>query len=302
MLNYQNFAAYFNGEWVNYGDVKIAPHDRGFSLADVVFDSARTFNGKPFRLESHIDRLYRSLKYVRIDPGLSAKEMEEICRDGVVRNMHHRSEVGDFAIHAFVTRGFSYEGPPTISVVISPIDFASFARSYIYGVHGVIARTRAFSSESLDPKVKHKVRLNLILAELEARDVDADAQPILLDGDGNVAEGMGCNVFMVKNGVLKTPGDKSILQGVSRDTVINVAKQLGIPTVEEDLQPYDMYNADEIFFTRTSPRITPVVKVDKRSIGDETPGPITRQLLAAHSEMVGVDIVDQALHFAGIKA
>ena len=152
----------------------------------------------------------------------------------------------------------------------------------------------------MDPKVKHHSRANFVLAELEAADVDPGASPILLDLYGNLTEGIGYNVFLIKDGVIKTPTDRSILQGISRSIIFDVAQQLDIPVVEDDLQPYDIYTADEVFFSRTSPRIVPVSMVDKRPVGESTPGPITRQLLAAHSELVDVDIVGQALHHAGI--
>ena len=296
-----DYTAYFNGEWVPYSQVKIAPEDRGFMLADVVFDYARTFNGIPFRLEDHVDRLYRSLQFLRIDPGLSPEEMTDLCNEAVRRNEHLRAEVGDYAINPFVTRGSSFQGPATVCVHVKPIPFSSFARFFIEGAHGVVTRTRSYPSDVMEPKIKHHSRLNFVLAEIEARDVDPDGQPILLDQSGNVTDGIRNNVFLVKDGVLKTPTDRSILQGVSRKVVMELAQQLGIRCVEEDLQPYDLYTADEVFFSRTSPRIVPVSKVDNRSVGDEFPGPITQQLLAAHSEMVGLDIVDQALKFAGIE-
>ena len=303
MVDQSSFIAYFNGEWMPYGDVKISPDDRGFMLADVVFDAARTFGGKPFVLDRHINRFYRSLKYMRLDPGLTPDEMSDLCQEGVERNRSRLDEVGDLSIYPFVTRGAGPgvgDSSPTVCIMIKPLAFASFANYYLEGDHGVIVRTRSYSSDTIDPKVKHHSRANFVLAELEAADVDPDASPILLDGDGNLTEGVNCNVFLVKDGVLKTPTDRSILQGVSRSVVIDVAGQLGIPVVEEDLQPYDVYTADEVFFSRTSPRIVPVGMVDRRPVGDSIPGPVTQQLLAAHSEMVGVDIIDQALHYGGM--
>ena len=297
--------AYFNGDWVPWSQVHIRPDDRGFSLGDVVFDVARTFDGKPFRLKDHVDRLYRSLKFMDIDPGLTEEQMNSICAEAVERNEGSRAEVGDFTINPFVTRGTwargePESGPPTVCVAIKPVGFRYFARFYLEGAHGVIARTRSYSSNVMEPKVKHHSRANFVLAELEVRSVDQDALPILLDTDGNVSEGIGYNVFMVKDGVIKTAPDDVILQGVSRKTVIEVARGLDIPVVEERFQAYDLYNADEVFFSGTSPRIYPVGMVDFRTIGEGAPGPITQRLLAAHSEMVGVDIVDQALHYAGI--
>ena len=305
MPDSSTFTAYFNGEWVKYGDVTISPEDRGFVVADVVFDIARTFGGKPFVLDRHIDRLYRSLKYMRIDPGLTPDEMTSICEEAVERNLDRLDESGDFQIHPFITRGVGHgvadPTSATVCVAIKPVAFESFARFYVEGAHGVIARTRSYSSETMDPKVKHHSRANFVLAELEASDVDPGASPILLDQDGNLTEGIGYNLFLVKDGVLKTPTDRSILQGISRSVIFDVADQLGMELVEEDLQPYDLYTADEVFFSRTSPRIVPVGMVDLRPVGDSVPGPVTQQLLAAHSEMVDVDIVGQALHYGGVQ-
>ncbi|MDA1347663.1 MAG: aminotransferase class IV [Chloroflexi bacterium] len=297
-----DYVAYFNGEWVPNSEVKIDSNDRGFLVGDTVFDVERTFNGKGFRLKEHVDRLYRSLKYARIDPGLSAAEMLSITEEAIARNEPDRAEVGDFTIHQFVTRGprVARGEPeiPTVGVRIGAIDFNRHARSYATGVHGVIAKTRSYSPESLDPKIKHYSRMNFNLAQMEATDVDPDAWPIMLDLGGNLTEGTGYNVLMVTNGVIRSPTDRAILQGVSRGMVFDLARQLDIPVVEEDLQPYDLYTADEAFFTTTSPCVLPVTKADNREIGDGKPGPITQQLLAAWSEAVGLDVVDQALSFA----
>ena len=297
--------AYWNGEWVPFSEVKISPLDRGFEVGDVVFDVARTFNGKSFRMKEHVDRLYRSLKYVRIDTGMSFEEMMQVSEEIIARNEPHRAEAGDFTVRQFVTRGAGAwthnAGPPAICVYVQPISFRRFARYYSEGAHGVIPRTRSYPVEALDPKVKHYSRMNFNLAELEVADIDPEAWPIMTDLDGNITEGTGYNVFMVKDGVIRTAGDRSILQGISRATVFDLAEQLDIPIVEEELQPYDLYNADEAFFSGTSPCVLPVTRVDKREVGDGKPGPITQQLLAAWSERVGVDIVGQAERFAGLS-
>ena len=286
--------------------VKIDPLDRGFLFGDVVYDAARTFNGEIFRMREHIDRLYRSLKYVGIDPGLSAEKMLNTCEELVQRNESQRGAIGDYMIHPFVTRG-PFRGireraqmapVPTVGVLLWPLNFAGFAQNYIEGVHGVIVRTRSYSPEMLDPKVKHHSRMSFNMAELEAATVDPNAKPILTDADGNLTEGIGYNVLLVTDGVIRSPDDRSILQGVSRGMVFDLARQLEIPFVEEDLQPYDLYTADEAFFSTTSRCIEPVTRVDMRQIGDGKPGPITQQLLAAWSEAVGMDIVDQAHRFA----
>ena len=296
-----DYTAYHNGEWVPFSKVKIDPSDRGFRVGDVVFDVARTFNGKSFRMKEHIDRLYRSLKFVRIDPGPSAEEMLDISEEVIRRNEHLRPDVGDFNVTQFVTRGpgrFTWDaGPPTVCVKADVIDFGRYAQLFSKGGHGVITRTRSYPTDSLDPKIKHYSRMNFALADLEAADVDPEAWPILTDSEGNLTEGSGYNVFLVTDGVIRTPGDRSILQGVSREMVFDLAKQMNIPLVEEDLQPYDMYTADEAFFASTSPCVVPVTVVDKRQVGDGRPGAITQQLLSAWSEAVGLDIVDQMVQF-----
>lgn len=298
------YTTYFNGEWVPFSQVKIDPMDRGFLVGDVVFDVARTFNGKSFRMQEHIDRLYRSLKFVRIDAGLSPDEMLAISEEVITRNEHLRETVGDFTVTQFITRGpgrWAHQaGPPAVCVKVLPVAFERYARLYNDGAHGVITRTRSYSSESLDPKVKNYSRMNFNLAELEAADVDPEAWPILTDLDGNLTEGTGYNFFMVMDGVVRTPGDRSILQGVSRGTILDLVEQLDIPVVEEDLQPYDLYTADEVFFSGTSPCVLPVTRVDKRQISDGKPGPITQQLLSEWSETVGLNIVEQAQRF-GLK-
>jgi branched-chain amino acid aminotransferase len=296
-----DYVAYFCGEWMPASQVKIDPMDRGFLVGDAVFDVFRTFNGKSFRLREHVDRLYRSLKYVRIDPGMPPDDMVRISEEIIARNEPFRAEVGDFAVWQFVTRGRGRwahsAGPPAVGVFIRSLGLGRFAHLYQEGAHGVIVRSRSFAPDALDPKVKNFSRMNFNLAELEAGDVDSAGWPILLDSRGNLAEGVGYNVFLVTAGVIRTAGDRSVLQGVSRAMVFDLAKGLGIPIAEEDLQPYDLYTADEAFFSSTSPCVLPVTCVDRRPIGTGVPGPVVHRLLAAWSEAVGVDIVEQALEY-----
>ena len=297
-----DYITYFNGEWVPFSEVKIDPMDRAFMSGDVVFDVARTFNGKSFRLRRHIDRLYRSLKFVRIDPGLSADEMLDISEEAVRRNEDLRPEAGDFTITQFVTRGVGRRTrdatTPSVCVKIDAVGFNSHVSLYEAGAHGIITRTRSYSPDALDPKIKHYSRMNFALADLEAADVDPEGWAILTDSEGNITEGTGYNVFMVTDGVIRTAGDRDLLQGVSRGMVMDLARQMDIPLEEGDLQPYDLYTADEAFFSSTSYCVLPVTRVDKRQIADGQPGPVTQQLLAAWSESVGLDIVDQAQRFA----
>ena len=296
--------AYLNGEWLPLSQVKIDPLDRGFYVGDTVFDVERTFNGKSFRMKEHIDRLYRSLKYVRIDPGLTPEEMLELSEETIRRNEHLRAEAGDYTVHQSITRGRGRRAwqatDPTVLIRVAPLDFGNFAHYYDDGMHGVITKTTSYEPTALEPKIKHYSRMNFNLAEMDAHDSDPGALPILRDENGDLTEGSGYNVFMVTDGVIRTPTDRAILQGVSRAMVFDMARQLDIPFTEEDLQPYDLYTADEAFFATTTWSVMPVTQVDRRPIGDGSPGPITQQLLAVWGEAVGVDIVGQAQQRAGM--
>jgi branched-chain amino acid aminotransferase len=298
--------AYFCGTWMPFSEVKIDPLDRGFLSGDVVFDVERTFNGRSFRMREHIKRLYRSLKYVRIDPGLSPEDMERISEETIERNQHLVDTLGDFTLWQFVTRGkgriLAKAGPPTVCAFIRSIGFSRFADLYAHGAHAIIVRTRSYPPDVVDAKVKNFSRMNLNLAQLEAADIDPHGWPLLSDLGGNLSEGIRYNLFIVADGVLRTPHDRSILQGVSRAMVLDLAKSAGIPVIEDDLQPYDLYTADEAFFTATSSCILPVTRADHREIGHGAPGPITLRLLRAWSEAVGLDIVKQALEYGAREA
>jgi branched-chain amino acid aminotransferase len=284
-----------NGQFVDRDKAQVSIHDRGFRLGDVVFDTSRTFNGQIFRLRDHLERFYRSLKYVRINPGMSIDEMEVATLEVVKKNEALRESLkDDYMISQIVSGGISQRiNGPTVVIMIDPLGSPRWAPAYKDGASVVISKTRSYSSQSLDPKVKHYSRLNFVLAELEATDVDPGSLPLLLDLDGNVSESTGANFFIVSDKRLLVPKTESTLQGVSRLTITELAKSLSIPVIETNIQPYDVYTADEAFLCSTPYCILPVGKVDGRQIGDAVPGNITNQLLAAWSEKVGLDIVDQ---------
>ena len=293
--------AYANGQWRLRADVSIDLGDRGFYLGDAVFDLFRTFAGRPFRIHDHVDRFFRSLKYVRMDPGVTPEEMVALGEECVARNEPLRERYGDWSVWFGVTRGVAgwrtLDAEPTFVMHAAQVPFGSFADQYADGASAVITRRRNHSHQSLEPKLKHTSRMHLNLSDLEARDVDPAAWPLLLDAGGNIAEGSGSNVFVVSGGAIKTPGDTSILRGVTRDVVFELAEQLGIPLSEEALQPYDLYTADEVFFTSTPFCVLPVTRIDRREIGDGRPGPVAGRLLAAFGELAGIDVVDQALRY-----
>ena len=235
--------SYFNGDFVPDSECRIRYiSDRGFRRGDTIYDVSRTFGGRVHRLGEHLDRLFRSLKYSRIEPGMNQDEMEEVTHEVIRRNPP--PDGGDCVVWHTLVRGYAPSParintptPATLCIQVKPIEFRDFAHQYNDGVPVIFPRTRSYPSNSLEPKLKHYSRMNFSMAELEATDLDSEAQAVLLDIDGNISENTSGNFFIVTDGVIRTPSDRSILQGVSRLDIFDLAKGLGIPVSEEDLQP-----------------------------------------------------------------
>ena len=297
---------YLSGEFVPEEDAKISIFDSAVSLGDTVTDSVRTFGHRPFKLEEHVQRLYKSLKVARIDPGCEPAEILAITEQVLEKNLPLLAPHEDYWLVYNISRGRFVMGPDptvqrggaTVMIFNQPLDLRGWASYYEHGCHAVTAMSRAVPSQSLDARIKNRSRMAYTLAEMEVKLVDPDAQGVLLDVDGNVAENKGGNIFVVADGIVKTPICSNSLAGISRETILELCQEQDITCQETLLQPYDLYTADEAFFASTSFCILPMTRVDKREIGDGRPGPIAQQLLAAWGEAVGLDIVDQATRFA----
>ncbi len=294
---------YLSGQLVDEAEAKISIFDSAVLLGDTVTESTRTFGHVPFKLEQHVERLYRSLKVTRIDPGMSDSEMVRVTGELLAANLPAYAAHEDCWIVHNISRGRSLQGPDptvqrsaaTIMIFTQPLDLTGWARFYREGCHAVTAMSRMIPSQSLDARIKNRSRMAYTLAEMEVKLVDRAAQGIILDVDGNVAENKGGNIFVVQGGVLKTPTTANCLAGISRETVIELAGRLGVAVEETTLQPYDLYTADELFFTSTPYCIMPATMFNGLPVGDGEVGWITRQLLAAWSELTGLDIIQQAL-------
>jgi len=293
---------HLSGELVAEQDAKISIFDSAIMLADTMTESTRTFHHRPFKLDEHIERLYLSLKLTRIDPQMSPAEMKRITLETLDANLHNYEAHEDCWIVHNISRGLSIAGAdptkqvgaPTVMIFTQPMNLKPWAKFYKQGCHGVTPMSRMVPSQSLDPRIKNRSRLPYTLAEMEAKLVDPEAQSVILDLDGHVAENKGGNIFAVSKGVLRTPTTVNCLAGISRATALELAQQLGIPAQETVLQPYDLATADEMFFTSTPYCIMPSTKFNGHAVGDGQVGPVTKRLLAAWSELVGLDIVAQA--------
>jgi branched-chain amino acid aminotransferase len=295
--------AWFNGKIVRESEVLIPFRDQGFTRGDAVFDMTRSFNGKAFRLEEHVRRLYRSLKYLDLDPGLSPAEMVAISTDVLDRNRHLLMAGEDYWLAQRVSRGihpvpgdnWDHYGPNVI-VECLPLPLRERAQHFRDGIEVVTPSLRRTPPDSLSPRAKMHQYLNLVLADREVKAHSPNAWAVLLDVNGNLAEGQGSNIFLVRDGGLVTPRERYVLPGVSRQAVIDLARQLAMPVAEADLDLYDAYTADECFLTSTSLCICGVKSLNGRFFGDGTvPGPVTRRLTDAYKELVGCDFVAQYL-------
>jgi branched-chain amino acid aminotransferase len=297
--------AWFNGKIVRESEVLIPFRDQGFLRGDAVFDMTRSFNGKAFRLEQHVARLYRSLKYLDLDPGLAPTEMVGISEDVLARNRHLLAQNEDYWLAQRVSRGihpvpgdnWEYYGPNVI-VECVPLPLRERARCFRDGIAVITPSLRRTPPQSLSPRAKMHQYLNLVLADREVKAQNPEAWAVLLDVHGNLAEGQGSNIFLVRDGGLLTPRERFVLPGVSRQTVIELAGKLGISATEADLDLYDAYTADECFLTSTSLCICAVTTINGRSFGSgAVPGPVTRRLTEAYKELVDCDFVAQYLRY-----
>jgi branched-chain amino acid aminotransferase len=293
---------YLSGQLVAEEDAKISIFDSAVMLGDTVTESTRTFAHRPFKLEQHVNRMYKSLKVARSDPGMSPDDMFRATMETLEANLANYQDHEDCWIVHNISRGIFMPGPDptvqrdaTIIIYTQPMDLRGWANFYRDGCHAVTPMSRAIPSQSLDARIKNRGRMAYTLAEMEVKLVDPAAQGVILDIYGNVAENKGGNIFVVADGVLKTPPAHNCLAGISRETVIELAEQLEVPLEITHLQPYDLYTADELFFTSTPYCIMPASKFNGLPVGEGEVGVVTKKLLASWSQLVGMDIVKQAL-------
>ena len=292
---------YLNRAFVPESQAKVSVLDSGFNAGDGVYDVTRTFGQKPFRLREHTERLFRSLRYTRIDCGMSVEEMEKTTLEVLERNKPLLRINEDLALWQVVSRGVRSStgnrvaGGATVAVYSVIVNFPEFASFYVEGAPIVIPSTRRIPPECLESKAKITNKMNHSMASFEAKQVDPRAIPLMLDINGNLSETSAHNFFLVVNGKLCSPSDRNVLGGITKEAVFGLARQLGIEIVEGNFTPFDLYTAEEAFLASTSPTFVPVRTVNGAKIGKGAPGPMTLRLIGAWNKMVGMDIVDQAL-------
>lgn len=294
---------YLTGKLVPASQAHLAIFDAGVVLGATVTEMTRTFRHEPYRLDDHLDRLFRSLKYTRMDIGTTKSELASISRELIANNSRfigpddelgliHFVTAGEFPVYAG-SAGRSARLTPTVCAHTFPMPFELWAPKLDTGSHLVTPSIRHVPPQCYDPKMKYRSRMHYYLADKEAQLVDPDASALLLDLAGNVTETGGANFLIVENGTIVSPTLTNTLPGISRATVIELAEKLGIPFAVKDFQVHSVMNADEAFTATTPYCLMPVTRINGVSIGEGRPGPVWKRLMTAWSELVGLDIVQQ---------
>lgn len=273
---------YINGQFYDKEDAKISVFDHGLLYGVGVFEGIRSYGGKPFRIDQHLERLWNSAKSLWFEIPISRQEMAEGINRAVQLN-----GISEGYIRVIVTRGKGvspglepeFGSEQHVIIIAEPISLYP-PEAYERGLEIVTASTIRTPDACMSPRVKSLNYLNNILAKIEAKEFDC-MEAIMLNQQGEVAECTADNIFVVSDGVVRTPPpNASILEGVTRNLVIELCRENGIEVREECLTQFDIYNGSECFITGSAAEVVPVVKVDNRTIGGGTVGPVTKTLMS----------------------
>ena len=277
---------YIDGEFYDKENAKISVFDHGLLYGDGVFEGIRFYNGRVFRLEEHIDRLFDSARAIALNIGLEKTAVIEATLETIRQN-----KLQDGYIRLVVTRGVGDLGlnpmlcPRASMIIIASKITLYSAEKYQNGLEVVTCATRRIPHGALSPMVKSLNYLNNVMAKIEAQNAGA-GEGLMLNEQGFVSECTGDNIFIIKNGVISTPPIAAgALAGVTRAVVFDLAAEFGIPIREPMMTRYDIFTADECFLTGTAAEVIPAVKLDTRLIGDGKPGPITQRLIGRFREL-----------------
>jgi len=277
---------WINGKFFDKAEAKVSVYDHGLLYGDGVFEGIRVYHGKVFRLKQHMDRLYDSARSIWLEIPMSKEALTAAVEETVRAN-----EKENGYIRLVVTRGSGTLGldprkcDPQMIVIVDDISLYP-PTLYDNGLEIITAATIRSHPAALNPRIKSLNYLNNILAKIEAIRGGC-LEALMLNHKGEVAECTGDNVFVVKNGQIRTPPiDAGILEGVTRNAVMELARAGRMDVREMVLTRHDVFTADEFFLTGTAAEIIPVVKCDGRLIGNGKPGPVTKELRARFQDLV----------------
>lgn len=291
---------FLNGNFVKKEDAVVSVYDHGFLYGDGVFEGIRAYSGNIFRFKDHLDRLYDSAKSIMLTIPYTKEEMTKIVvetlrqnklESGYIRLVVSRG-VGDLGLSPYTCE------KATVIVIAEPLRIYP-QELYENGMDIITVATRRNRSDVLSPMVKSLNYLNNILVKIEATEAGVP-EALMLNDQGYVAEGSADNIFIVKDKKIKTPpGYVGALVGVTRNVIMEIAKEKGYDVSEGVFTRHEVYTADEVFLTGTAAEVIPVRKVDGRIIGDGKPGEVTKDLSESFRELTvtdGVKIYDETLN------
>ncbi len=296
---------WMNGELIPESEAKISVYDSALMFGDMIFEMTRSFNKKQFKLREHLERLYYGIKILRMPIEMTIDQMEKHCYEVIEANEHLFNDDDEHRLMIDISRGLLsiYQGidglhkGPNIIIADFPLRWTVNNMGHLFdnGINAVITSQRAIPANLMDPKIKNRSRLFYLTANIEASQMSGDDNwALLLDTNGFIAEGTGDNFFIIKDGVIISPEGRDILRGISRQYVMEeLCPQLGLKVIEKNIEPYDVYTADEAFMTGTPFCMLPVVKLNGLNIGDGKVGEIYNRLLNKWSSNVEVDIKSQ---------
>lgn len=298
----QELYVYLNGEILEESRAHISPFDRGFLWGDGVYEITPCFNRRLYRLSEHMDRLYRSLRYVRIDPGISKEELEKATLATFEANFSKLEAKGIYKVGHWVTRGkesYSWKakdaGPRTVCIFWYPMQVEGLSKGYAEGVKLTVVPTRRLPAQCTETRAKVTSKMNQILAELDAD--ESGALSLMLDIYGNVAENSTANFFIVRDGIIWTPPAANILEGVTRKVVFELTERLSEGWKEQNFTIYDIAQAEEFFITSSMICALPVRQVGGFRPQAPVPGPFTKKLMKAFIDETGFDF----FRYSGVK-
>lgn len=280
-------SVYINGKYFPKSEAKISVYDHGFLYGDGVFEGIRVYDGLVFKLKEHIDRLYRSAHGIALKIPLSKEEMSQ----AVVKTLR-KNKLKDSYVRLIVSRGIGDLGldprkcpKATIIIITDTISIRS-GNAKETGITTMFSWVRRHTVDSTTQEIKSLNYLNSILAKIEANACGVD-EALCLESNGFVAEGVGENIFIVKNGELLTPPSSTgALAGITSEVVSNIAAKMGIKVTVTNLTPFMVFTADEAFFTGTAMEVVPIREVNKRQIGEGKPGQLTKKLMAEFQKVI----------------
>jgi branched-chain amino acid aminotransferase len=305
--------AYVDGSYVDAANAKISIFDRGLMHGDGVFDNVRTFGGKPFKVEEHIDRLRRSLRYIEVEHDVLIPELTRAVYELVDRNRAEINAAGDVYVIMIVTRGimpetgFHGENAPTVIAMVKNLDFDGFGPLYEDGAELASSILTQHFAGAMDPRVKTISKGAAARAELKAGRMKRaggrngrGAWMVMFNLDGSIGESHASNVCILSDGCLVRPPRHQALRGVSVETLVELAEKIGLRVEERALYAYDLINADEVFITGTSYCVLPVVNLDGIELDNDRN--VYSRLLEEWIELVEFDFVAQARERAGVAS